>query len=422
MGQVFDWAPAMTLSAGMAAAHQAIADASALSAAQKSKQPASPRDAATAEDRVQSRVGAALAAHRRPILLALAGVVFVAGAASFFNAASGPGANPAPAQRSETLSRGAESKAVAVSPPPGRETPAQTESAAAAPSPKVAQPSAAPAQPAEPGPALVLPSAPKAGGKSAAGEGGVDLAPVGSINPGGASLQEIAAALKVLAMRGDAVAQYELGARYADGRGLPRDAKASAQWIEKAAEQGLAPAQYRMGSYFEKGVGVDRDFIRARAYYERAAKAGNARAMHNLAVLFAEGEEGKPDYAAASDWFRKAAEFGVRDSQYNLAILYARGLGVAQSLPQSYMWFALAALQGDQDAARKRDEVGGRLDSKELAFAKSLVENFKTRQPAPEANEVAPPKGGWESLRAQEAKPDARPVAPPAGKPKVSRL
>ena len=42
------------------------------------------------------------------------------------------------------------------------------------------------------------------------------------------------------------------------------------------------------------------------------------------------------------------------------AILYARGIGIEQNLAESYKWFALAANTGDQDAARKRDEVAGR--------------------------------------------------------------
>jgi localization factor PodJL len=263
--------------------------------------------------------------------------------------------------------------------------------------------------------------APKPGGKSAASEQ-QDNMPVGAINGPAASPQETAATLKMLATRGEAAAQYELGVRYSDGRGLPRDGKAAVQWLEKAAEQGLAPAQYRLGSYYEKGAGVDRDYAKARSYYQQAAENGNARAMHNLAVLCAEGNDGKADYAAASDWFRKAAEFGVRDSQYNLAILYARGLGVSQNMTQSYMWFAIAAAQGDQDAAKKRDEVGARLDSKDLAAAKSLVDGFKPRPLKSEANEVTPPRGGWESIKFQEINPVAKPNGGPAGKPKVSQL
>ena len=50
---------------------------------------------------------------------------------------------------------------------------------------------------------------------------------------------------------------------------------------------------------------------------------------------------------------------GVADSQYNLGILYARGIGVDQNLAESYKWFSLAAQQGDQDAAKKRDDVAG---------------------------------------------------------------
>jgi localization factor PodJL len=213
-----------------------------------------------------------------------------------------------------------------------------------------------------------------------------------------------------------------LGVRYSEGRGLVRDTKSAAQWFEKAADQGLAPAQYRLGSYYEKGIGVDRDYAKARAYYQQAAENGNARAMHNLAVLFAEGNDGKPDYAAASEWFRKAADFGVRDSQYNLAILYARGLGVGQNMTQSYMWFAIAAAQGDQDAAKKRDEVGTRLDSKDLSAAKSLVDGFKPRPLKSEANEVTPPRGGWENVKIQEIKTTPKPGGAPSGKAKMSQL
>jgi len=39
-----------------------------------------------------------------------------------------------------------------------------------------------------------------------------------------------------------------------------------------------------------------------------------------------------------------------------------RGIGVDQNLAESYKWFALAAAQGDQDAAKKREDVAGRLD------------------------------------------------------------
>ncbi|MDI9849191.1 hypothetical protein QM467_14115 [Rhodoblastus sp. 17X3] len=196
-----------------------------------------------------------------------------------------------------------------------------------------------------------------------------------------------AVAIKDMAEKGDPAAQFDYGARLAEGRGVNQDKGAAVGWFERAAAQGLPQAQYRLGAIYEKGVGAPRDPAKARDYYEKAANQGNVRAMHNLAVILAEGVDGKPDYAAAANWFRRAAEYGVRDSQFNLAILYARGMGVPQNLGQSYLWFAVAAQQGDEDAARKRDEVGAQLDAAALGAAKKQVADFHAKAPAPAVNE-----------------------------------
>jgi localization factor PodJL len=203
--------------------------------------------------------------------------------------------------------------------------------------------------------------------------------------------------LQKLAMAGQPSAAYEVGARLSEGRGVARDPVLAARWFERAAQYGSAPAQYRLGSVYEKGIGVAKDLAVARMWYERAAQRGNAKAMHNLGVLMADGAGAKPDYAAAAGWFRKAAEFGVRDSQYNLAILTARGLGVEQNLAESWVWFQLAAGQGDEDAAKKRDEVAGRLDPQALATARARAAAFKPLPLDPTGNEVTPPAGGWDS-------------------------
>lgn len=279
-------------------------------------------------------------------------------------------------------------------------------------------------------PRVVLPPTAAPAAQSAASLSAmIDPTPVGSIGnsaPAAPAAQtppmsvvDETAMIATLAAQGDAVAQYELGQRYLDARGVARDPKTASQWLEKAAEQGIAPAQYRLGALYEKGVGVDRDLPRARKNYLAAAMSGNARAMHNLAVMLAEGGDDRPDYGAASVWFRKAAEYGVRDSQFNLAILYARGLGVSRDLTQAYLWFSAAAAQGDADAVKKRDEVSARLDSKELAAAKALVENFHAKQPPAAANDAPAPKGGWQAVKTP-ATPDAKQELKPLAKPKAS--
>jgi localization factor PodJL len=213
----------------------------------------------------------------------------------------------------------------------------------------------------------------------------------------------ISGALRTAAAAGNPAAEYEIGVRYSEGRGVPLNLELAAQWFDRAAAQGLTPAQYRLGSLYEKGQGVKKDLNKARTLYIQAADKGNAKATHNLAVLYAEGIDGKPDYGAAGQWFRKAALRGVADSQYNLGILYARGIGVEQNLAESYKWFALAAAQGDQDAGKKRDDVAAKLDQQSLVAAKLAVQTFSPDLAPDEATNVKAPAAGWDKAPAAAA-------------------
>ncbi|MBW9112123.1 SEL1-like repeat protein [Rhizobium cauense] len=191
---------------------------------------------------------------------------------------------------------------------------------------------------------------------------------------------------------GDALALFEIGARYSEGRaGIPADPKEAANWYQLAADKGFAPAEYRLGNIYEKGTGVDRDIAKAKQYYEQAANQGNASAMHNLAVLHASGALGQQDYKVAADWFVKAADLGITDSQFNLAILCARGNGVAQDLTESYKWFAIAAKGGDKDAAQKRDEVANAMKPDQLEKARAKADLWKAGPLDSKANGVDVP-------------------------------
>jgi localization factor PodJL len=225
--------------------------------------------------------------------------------------------------------------------------------------------------------------------------------------------------LRAAAAKGDPAAEFEIAVRFAEGRGVPRDLAAAAQWFERAARQGLPLAQFRLGGLHEKGIGVRKDLDRARRLYLAAAQAGNAKAMHNLAVLYAEGVDGKPDYQAAAKWFRKAAEHGVADSQYNLGILYARGIGIEANLAEAFKWFSLAARQGDRDSAKKRDDVGARLDQATATAARAAVEAW-TAEPQPEAaTQVKAPPGGWDGGTAPTTA--KRRVGPDAKAPRATQ-
>ena len=221
-------------------------------------------------------------------------------------------------------------------------------------------------------------------------------------------------ALRDAASDGDHKAQFEIGLRYTEARGVKRDLKEAAKWYQYSAAQGFAPGQYRLGSLFEKGVGVDRDITKAAMWYERAAEQGNARAMHNLAVISAMGNEGKTDMATATKWFHEAANLGVKDSQFNLGILYGQGMGLPQNLTNSYKWFALAAKTGDSDAAKKRDEVANAMDPSELDKARVLVTQWRPQKLIQEANRVVLPEE-WSrnpATRSASAKSTSRNALP----------
>jgi localization factor PodJL len=217
-------------------------------------------------------------------------------------------------------------------------------------------------------------------------------------------------ALRAAALKGDPTAAYEIGVRFAEGKGVPANLDEAAKWYDRAAQAGVVPAIFRLGTFYEKGMSVKKDVEIARRYYLQAAERGNAKAMHNLAVLDADGGGKGANYKSASQWFRKAADRGVADSQFNLGILYARGIGVEQNLAESFKWFSLAAAQGDADSGRKRDDIAKRLDAQSLAAARLAIQTF-TPEPQPDAAvNVAAPAGGWDTapVQASPAKPAAK--------------
>ena len=220
-------------------------------------------------------------------------------------------------------------------------------------------------------------------------------------------------ALRAAASKGDPTAAYEIGMRFAEGKGVPQNFDEAAKWYDRAAQAGIVPAIFRLGTCYEKGLGVKKDPDIARRYYLQASERGNAKAMHNLAVLDADGGGKGANYRSAAQWFRKAADRGVADSQFNLGILYARGIGVEQNLAESFKWFSLAAAQGDADAAHKRDDIAKRLDAQSLAAAKLAIQTF-TAEPQPDdAVNVPTPAGGWDSVAqpATAAKPATKPAS-----------
>jgi hypothetical protein len=80
------------------------------------------------------------------------------------------------------------------------------------------------------------------------------------------------AELRRLADAGDADAQWQMGVRYHDGEGVPRDDAEAVQWFERAAERGNVAAQGALGAYYWRGRGVPADLSKA-YFWSRIAMA-----------------------------------------------------------------------------------------------------------------------------------------------------
>jgi localization factor PodJL len=95
---------------------------------------------------------------------------------------------------------------------------------------------------------------------------------------------------------------------------------------------------------------------------------------------------------------------------------------VTQNFAESYKWFTLAAIQGDQDAAKKSDEVAARLDQQSLAAAQLAVKTWTAKPQPDDAINVKVPPGGWDATAstAPVAKPKPQPQPQAAKTPAPS--
>jgi len=76
------------------------------------------------------------------------------------------------------------------------------------------------------------------------------------------------------AERGDADAQNNLGASYANGNGVPQNYALAVKWYRRSAKQNNSMAQKNLGVCYFNGQGVPQDFVEAYKWYAVAAANG----------------------------------------------------------------------------------------------------------------------------------------------------
>src|SRR5581483_2629310 len=91
--------------------------------------------------------------------------------------------------------------------------------------------------------------------------------------------------LRRFAAQGDPVAQFALGARYAQGDEVKQDYAEAVRWFKKAADQGHVVAQATLGAYYWAGRGVPEDLSKAYFWSVLARAGGDEASKYRVAAL-----------------------------------------------------------------------------------------------------------------------------------------
>ena len=150
---------------------------------------------------------------------------------------------------------------------------------------------------------------------------------------------------RLLAERGHAESQRNLGAMYAGGRGVPQNNAEAGKWYRLAAEQEYALAHATLEGMYVKGRGVPENDVEA------------------------------------VKWYRLAAEQGEVSAQFALGVMYLEGSGVPESLVHAFAWWDLAAAQGDKNAAKLKDTARDLMSDEQIAEARKLFSEWLRKNP-----------------------------------------
>jgi TPR repeat protein len=94
-------------------------------------------------------------------------------------------------------------------------------------------------------------------------------------------------------------AEYNLGASYNNGQGVPKDLEKGFEWTLKAAERGLSIAQSKVAESYLFGKGVEKDLDKAQEWAEKSLAQGTTpHAQQVLNTINAEREKEKSQAAS----------------------------------------------------------------------------------------------------------------------------
>ena len=171
---------------------------------------------------------------------------------------------------------------------------------------------------------------------------------------------------------------------YGSKDGVPANPKRAIELLKKAALSGSAEAALELGNATMRGLGDEVNYNYAFGYYSIAALKGEKKAQFLLGQMYLAGRGIPQDYSKALTWIARSANQGYVKAQLELADLYENN-DKLNNLSRAYAWNSiLAAYNSDSigaNAAKKRDELAARLNTRDLSERQAAIRVWTPKTP-----------------------------------------
>lgn len=158
------------------------------------------------------------------------------------------------------------------------------------------------------------------------------------------------------AIKGNALAQFKLGACLSDGDGIKQNDEEAAYWYMKSAKGGNTWGMYNFATCYSNGDGVKRNDAKAVYWFEKAANKGDVDSQYQLARLHYDSFYLPHNYTKAIFWFKKVTQSKSSEDKVTKALsyhflseCYRFGKGVKQNFTLSNNYSKLAEKLGYYD-------------------------------------------------------------------------
>ena len=163
-----------------------------------------------------------------------------------------------------------------------------------------------------------------------------------------------------------------------------KDYASAMKELTPLAQSGRVEAQILLGKMYMLGQGVPKDTDQALQWFQAAADQGNAQAQFFLGALYLLPAKDVPE---GLRWLRRSAEQGTPDAQLLLGMAYLKGTDLPRDLVAADTWLHLAASQGDKLAPSQCERAERQMTPDQIAKARTLVAEWKTKIPANHRND-----------------------------------